>query len=36
VTLPKATLHTEAEVQTWLDEARAAILAKLGQGPVVV
>ncbi len=36
VTLPKATLHTEAEVQTWLDEARAAILAKLGDGPVVV
>jgi hypothetical protein len=36
VTLPKATLHTEAEVQTWLDEARAAILAKLADGPVVV
>lgn len=36
VTLPKATLHTEAEVQTWLDEARAAILAKLSDGPVVV
>lgn len=36
VTLPKATLHTEAEVQTWLDEARAAILARLADGPVVV
>lgn len=36
VTLPKATLYTEAELQTWLDEARAAILAKLADGPVVV
>jgi hypothetical protein len=36
VNLPKATLHTEAEVQTWLDEARATILARLGEGPVVV
>ena len=36
VTLPKATLHTEAEVQTWLDAVRAAILARLADGPVVV
>ena len=36
VTLPKATLHTEDELQIWLDEARAAILAKLADGPVVV
>ena len=36
VALPKATLHTEAEVETWLGEARAAILARLGDGPVVV
>lgn len=36
VTLPKATLYTAAEVQTWLDEARAAILAKLTDGPVVI
>ena len=36
VSLPKATLHDEAEVETWLQEARAAILARLGDGPVVV
>ena len=36
VALPKATLHDEAEVARWLDEARAAILAKLADGPVVV
>jgi len=36
VTLPKATLHTAAEVDTWLDEAKAVILAKLTDGPVVV
>jgi hypothetical protein len=36
VALPKATLHTDVEVQTWLDEARTAILAKLADGPVVI
>jgi hypothetical protein len=36
VTLPKATLHDEAEVDKWLGEARAAIVAKLAAGPVVV
>jgi hypothetical protein len=36
VALPKATLHTEAEVQAWLEQARAAILARLADGPVVV
>ncbi len=36
VTLPKATLHDVAEVDTWLTEAKAAILAKLADGPVVV
>ncbi len=36
ISLPKATLHDAAEVDTWLAEARAAILAKLNAGPVVV
>ena len=36
VSLPKATLHTADEVETWISEARAAILARLGEGPVVV
>jgi len=36
ISLPKATLHDAAEVDTWLAEARAAILAKLNGGPVVV
>jgi len=36
VTLPKATLHSEGEVQVWLDEVKAAILARLADGPVVV
>ncbi|MBK8265326.1 MAG: BREX system P-loop protein BrxC [Nannocystis sp.] len=36
VTLPQATLHTESELQVWLDKARAVILAKLADGPVVV
>jgi len=36
VTLPKATLHDEADVERWITEARAAILAKLADGPVVV
>jgi len=36
VTLPKATLHTTTEVDAWLDEAKAVILAKLTEGPVVV
>lgn len=36
VTLPKATLHDTADVETWLKEAKAAILAKLAHGPVVV
>lgn len=36
VSLPKATLHDEAEVEAWLEDARAAILAKLAAGPVVV
>ncbi|WP_051256264.1 BREX system P-loop protein BrxC [Cystobacter fuscus] len=36
VTLPKATLHNETEVDRWVAEARAAILAQLADGPVVV
>jgi hypothetical protein len=36
VHLPKATLHDEPEVDRWLSDARAAILAKLSLGPVVV
>jgi hypothetical protein len=36
VSLPKATLHDLSEVEQWLEEVRSAILAKLGDGPVVV
>lgn len=36
VNLPKATLHDAPDLEKWLAEAKAAILAKLDAGPVVV
>ncbi len=36
VALPKATLHDEAEVEKWLEEARRVLKEKLASGPVIV
>jgi hypothetical protein len=34
--LPKATLQSQTELDTWLGEVRSTILEKLKDGPVVV
>ncbi len=36
ISLPGATIHDEAELEDWLDRARAEIEAALGDGPVIL
>jgi hypothetical protein len=34
VTPPRRILRTESDLETWVDEVRKAVLAKLADGPV--
>jgi hypothetical protein len=36
VSLPGATIKTEVDLQTWLDNVKGRVLARLKEGPVIL